>query len=174
MWEKYFTNAQLYFIDYLKELIDTYCLTASERSQCFLVDQANETSLKDFLQITEGNFDIIIDDGGHRMDQQITSFKMLFPALKSGGIYVIEDLATSFLKEWGGYGTKESPKNGPGTTVTFLQQLVDDLNSFTVKPCGLPFFCADYKRYTDKDMNYYQKNIESIHCYNCIVFIFKR
>ena len=37
-------------------------------------------------------FDIIIDDGSHASYHQQLSFKTLFPTLKSGGIYSIEDL----------------------------------------------------------------------------------
>lgn len=39
--------------------------------------------------------DVVLDDGSHKMvDQQIT-FAKLFKTLKSGGIYIIEDLHTS-------------------------------------------------------------------------------
>ena len=72
-------------------------------------------SLIQFIQQSGGDFDIILDDGGHKMDQQITSFRVLFPILKSGGVYIIEDLGTSYLLEWGGYGTKPNPKTGPWT-----------------------------------------------------------
>jgi hypothetical protein len=43
-----------------------------------------------------GNFDFIIDDGGHTNEQNFNSFMVLFQkALKPGGQYVIEDLQTS-------------------------------------------------------------------------------
>jgi SAM-dependent methyltransferase len=44
----------------------------------------------------KGPFDIIIDDGGHIPDQQLVSFFALFPQLKEGGIYLVEDLHTTF------------------------------------------------------------------------------
>ena len=47
-----------------------------------------------------GPFDIIIDDGGHVSDQEIVSFLILFPVLKEGGIYIVEDLHTTF---WHGF-----------------------------------------------------------------------
>ena len=174
MWEQYFTNADLHFIDNTSDFVKNYQSTAPDRSHCYLVDQANEESLIQFIQQSGGDFDIILDDGGHKMDQQITSFRVLFPILKSGGVYIIEDLGTSYLLEWGGYGTKPNPKTGPGTTISFLQQLIDEINSFTVKPCQLPWFCADFRKYNQNDLTYYQQHIESIHCYNCMVIIFKR
>ena len=43
-----------------------------------------------------GPFDIIIDDGGHTMEQQIASIETLFPALNEGGVYLCEDTHTSY------------------------------------------------------------------------------
>lgn len=44
-----------------------------------------------------GGFDVIVDDGGHTMKQQLTSLKVLWPAISSDGLYVIEDLQTSYM-----------------------------------------------------------------------------
>ena len=49
-----------------------------------------------------GEFDIVIDDGGHRMDQQVTTFRELYRAVKEGGLYVAEDLHTSYHPDFGG------------------------------------------------------------------------
>ena len=43
-----------------------------------------------------GPYDIVIDDGGHVTGQQIVSLEQLFPAVRDGGFYVIEDTHTSF------------------------------------------------------------------------------
>jgi hypothetical protein len=40
-------------------------------------------------------FDIIIDDASHRSNQQINSFYILYPYLKTGGFYFIEDVNSS-------------------------------------------------------------------------------
>ncbi len=42
--------------------------------------------------VTVGLFDIIVDDGGHTFRQQRTSFQELWPYVKEGGVYVVEDL----------------------------------------------------------------------------------
>ena len=57
-------------------------------------------------------FDIIIDDGGHTSDQQIISFKTLWPYLKFGGVYIVEDLHCS--QYWPRFQDNRS-------TITFLQ-----------------------------------------------------
>ena len=87
-WEEYFPNAELHFMDNNLSQINYQ----STRSQYHFVDQGHAQSLKEFLNKTGENFDIIIDDGGHKSPQIILSFEMLFPTLKSGGIYIIEDL----------------------------------------------------------------------------------
>ena len=62
-------------------------------------DQANIEDLKKCMD-GEDLFDIILDDGGHAMNQQQISFGYLFDFVKPGGIYIIEDLHTSFNENW--------------------------------------------------------------------------
>src|SRR5882757_9979464 len=58
-----------------------------------------------------GNPDIIIDDGSHVNEHMIDTFKILFPLLKDGGVYVVEDTQTSYWPEFGGDSEKlENPK----------------------------------------------------------------
>ena len=66
-------------------------------------------------------FDVIIDDGGHTMTQQITSFIYLLPKVRSGGIYIIEDLETSYSPNYGGgYLLNNS-------TIELIKRFVDDI-----------------------------------------------
>ncbi len=44
-----------------------------------------------------GSPDIILDDGSHVSDHQKISFETLWPLLKVGGLYVIEDLHTAYF-----------------------------------------------------------------------------
>jgi hypothetical protein len=67
-------------------------------------DQSNVGDLTRALA-ARGPFDVIVDDGGHTMKQQITSLCKLFPSLPPGGIYVIEDLQTSFISSYQDYDT---------------------------------------------------------------------
>lgn len=55
-------------------------------------------------------FDIIIDDGSHKTSEQIKSFEILSKQLNKGGLYVIEDLHTSFFngKDYNYIDTKET------------------------------------------------------------------
>jgi len=53
-------------------------------------DQADPKFLKKLLD-EFGKFNIIIDDGGHTANQQITSFLHLYGSLSENGVYLVED-----------------------------------------------------------------------------------
>lgn len=64
-------------------------------------DQGDPEYWDGFIKRHE-KFDIIIDDGGHTMDQQnLTLFKM-FSHLNDNGVYAVEDTHTSYWQRWGG------------------------------------------------------------------------
>lgn len=79
--------------------------------------------MQKFAQSVGPEFDIIIDDGCHIVEHQITSFKTLFPLIKPKGMYIIEDLHTSYWKEYGGKGTLDNPQTTPLSAIKFLQRL---------------------------------------------------
>lgn len=92
----YFPNATIFGIDILdKTHYDT------QNIKTFIVNQEDRDDLKKFLDKTNVDFDIILDDGGHTMKQQQTSFGFLFSKVKSGGLYIIEDLHTSRFQNYG-------------------------------------------------------------------------
>ena len=115
---------------------------------------------------------MIIDDGGHTMNQQITSFRVLFPYVKSGGIYVIEDLCTSYWKEYGGLGSCHHPKSGPRSTTEFLKGLTDNLHYFVARKGTADFNKLELSFIEDLDP--YQKFIESITFYPNMCIITRR
>jgi hypothetical protein len=64
-----------------------------------VTDQGSRSDLKT-LCIQDGPFDVIIDDGSHHNDHQIFTFYEMFPTLRDDGVYIIEDVQTSF---WPGF-----------------------------------------------------------------------
>lgn len=66
-----------------------------QKENVFIGNQSDGQFLKSVVEQI-GVPDIIIDDGSHKVSDQQKSFKVLFPLMKSGGIYVIEDLCTSY------------------------------------------------------------------------------
>jgi predicted O-methyltransferase YrrM len=106
LWEAYFPAAQIYGLD-----IESKSQYDSRRVKTLVADQGKRTDLARVLATTGGDFDLILDDGGHRMDQQQISFGTLFPTLKSGGLYIIEDIHTSFPELYPGFGVEPDGQN---------------------------------------------------------------
>lgn len=93
MWKEYFgKNAQIIGVD-----INSKCKQIEdEQIKIYIGDQANIEFLNKLID-EEKNFDIIIDDGGHLMNQQITSFKTLYPFVNNGGINYTHFLANLMI-----------------------------------------------------------------------------
>ena len=82
--------------------IDRKILDACDDFECLYVDQTKRESLvelKDKLNERGlSSLDMIVDDGIHQAEYNLLTFEVLSSNLKSGGIYVIEDLKQSELK----------------------------------------------------------------------------
>lgn len=79
-------------ISALDALIDDRALAGCVRPY-YGVDQADRERV---VAIVDGEFDrdrldLVIDDASHRYAETLASFEMLFPRLRAGGAYVIED-----------------------------------------------------------------------------------
>jgi hypothetical protein len=157
MWKTYFPNGRINGID----LLDKSSLEEA-RIRTFAGSQVDEAFLKRVVAEI-GTPDIIIDDGSHRSEHVIASFKILFPLLAPHGIYVVEDLQTSYwgpdspaTGDWGG----SSDLNAPHTSMNFLKSLVDGLNyeEFTLEG------------YRPSNLD---RQIVAMHFYHNLVFIQK-
>lgn len=87
MWHDYFPNANIFGAD-----IHDANFLDSDRIQTFRVDQGDRAQLAAMAEQVDGGFDVVIDDGSHRADHQQITFGALFPYVKPGGLYFIEDL----------------------------------------------------------------------------------
>jgi cephalosporin hydroxylase len=92
MWRDFYQNSIVIGIDINEPIV-------IENSICLKGDGSNENVINDFFYGMK--FDLIIDDGSHKTSHQLKSFNLLFDNyLNNGGIYIIEDLHTSFLSEY--------------------------------------------------------------------------
>lgn len=103
MWLEYFPNAIISCVD-----IDdkTHLFRGNNRVKFYRICQSNF--------IPNEQYDIIIDDGSHRMADQQQTFKNLYD--KCNKIYIIEDLHTSVLPLGRNYGF-----DGTNSTIDFLK-----------------------------------------------------
>lgn len=97
LWRDYFVNGEIHGLD-----IDPGCCRNNgPRVTVHLGDQANTEA----LSRPPGPWDIVIDDGSHKVEHIVTSFTHLWPALKPNGFYVVEDMGLSYgtmLPSWPG------------------------------------------------------------------------
>jgi len=114
MWRDYFPNAKIVGLD----IFDKAPL-AGERIFIEQGDQSDPRVLH-HLGKTYGPFDIIIDDGSHKVDDVMQSWIILWEYLNRGGWYCIEDLATAYWSKYGG----SSARSGD-STIGFLQGLIN-------------------------------------------------
>lgn len=92
-WQAYFPFGVIVGCDYQ----DRRAL-ATWHTRIYCCNQGSSEDLTE-LQMREGPFDVIIDDGSHLNAHQILTFRTLFDSLKDGGLYIIEDVQTSFWPE---------------------------------------------------------------------------
>lgn len=151
MWRSYFPFSKIYSLD-----IYDKSYQQEKRIKIFKGSQIDNILLN--LICEEINdIDIIIDDGSHINEHVITSFKILFPKLKKGGIYVIEDTQTSY---WEHYGGSSKDLKNKETICNYFKSLVDSLNHEE-------FIINNYEK------SYFDKHIISMHFYHNLIFIYK-
>lgn len=94
MWAEYYPNAEIVGID-IKDMDHMHNADWGVPKSVKLI-QCDGTDPKQVKQL--GNFDIIIDDGSHYWADQQKSFELLYYSqLNAGGIYILEDLWTSYI-----------------------------------------------------------------------------
>ena len=121
MWKEYFgPGCKIFGID-----INPYCKELEEdRIKIFTGDQEDREFLR-YLVKEIPRIDILIDDGGHRMQQQINTFEEMFPSISETGIYLCEDMHTSYWKGWGGGGYRKK-----GTFIEYSKNFIDYINAW--------------------------------------------
>lgn len=151
MWKRYFPKANIFSLD-------IYDKSPHEESRIRIFQGSQvDTLFLDKVEQQTGELEIIIDDGSHVNEHVLFTFHYLFPKLKSGGIYVVEDTQTSY---WQHYGGQEVERNNMDSIMGYFKSLVDGLNHSEFKNEGF-------------QPSYLDLNITSIHFYHNLIFIYK-
>jgi hypothetical protein len=151
MWKYYFgPRARIYGVD-----IHPGCKSLEEdRIEIFIGDQADRRFLRSVAAAVP-KIDILIDDGGHSMKQQIRTFEELFPHIDANGLYVCEDTHTSYWKQWGG-GYKRR-----GTFIEYSKNFIDDVHAW-------------HSRQRQFSASELTRSVYGLHYYDSVLVIEKR
>jgi cephalosporin hydroxylase len=117
MWRKYMPDATIVGLD-----INPKAAQHSAPAQDIHV-RIGDQSDTDFLAAVLdefGPFDTVLDDGGHTAKQMIGSFQYLFPRLKPGGVYIVEDVCANY---WTVY------RDQPESFIDFTKWLIDAMHA---------------------------------------------
>ena len=150
MWKDYFgDSAQIVGVD-----IDSECLKHIEDRIAIEIGSQQDEAFLDSIGQKWGGFDIIIDDGGHTMQQEMKSFQHLWKYLRDGGVYSCEDLSTNYLERFSGAYKGD-------TFVEFSKNRIDDVNYLHISD----------SRY---NVSAFAGEISAIHYHEEIMFIEKQ
>ena len=148
MWRSYFgEKAKIYGID-----INPVCKQFEEENiEIFIGSQSDRNFLREIKKKIP-KVDILIDDGGHTMRQQIVTYEEMFDHVKEDGVYLCEDIHTSYWLEYGG-GYKRR-----GTFIEYSKDFIDYLHAFH----------SDQK---SLKVSHFTKSADSLHFYDSILVI---
>jgi hypothetical protein len=152
MWRKFFgPEAKIIGID-----IDPKCKALE--AEGFEIWIGNQADPNFWTEIKNKNpsIDLVLDDGGHTMEQQIVTFQSLFPILAEGGTYACEDTHTSYFPSHGG-GLKRS-----GTFHEYIKMMIDEMHAWYYAPLSAV------------TSSYLANNLYSISVYDSIIVMEKR
>jgi len=158
LWNDYFCgNCNIYGVDYKKESCrDIPKKLNAKNIHIELGDQSDRNFWRNYLK-DKPLFDIVIEDGGHRMEQQIVTFEEVFCNVKPGGFYICEDLHTNYWPKFGG-----GYKHGD-TFIEYSKNFIDAIHANRItdersKPLQQPHNIEDLKRLGGmiKSIHYYE------------------
>jgi len=120
VWKRFFPRALVHGVDIVdKHLVDEARMTTIQ------ADQSRTDQLQEIVE-RYGPFDIVIDDGSHVPAHVVGTFGVLFPHVRPGGLYVIEDLMTSYWPEV--FSGTDDDLDNPAFTIGLLKSMLDGLH----------------------------------------------
>ena len=152
MWKQYFGNqAQLFGVD-----INPDCRQLEEDQIKILIGDQVDRGFLESLKAKFPRIDVLIDDGSHTMKGQINTFEVLFPHISPTGVYICEDLHSSYWMDYGG-GVRKA-----GTFIEYSKNFVDRIHAW---------HSEDQKMLSVTD---FTQSVYALHYYDSMLVIEKR
>lgn len=153
MWNDYFGgNCTIYGID-----INPACQLISQKLgldnvHVIIADQ-NDVNAWNKIKESVPKIDIFIDDGGHFMKEQITTYENLYNHISPDGVYLCEDTHTSYWPEYGG------GLNNPSTFIEYSKKFIDFLHAYHIHGN------------TNPESIQFRQSTHSVHFYDSVVVL---
>ena len=138
----YFKNSQIYSADINPDMY----IYRSKRLKNFFTDTSSRSSIEINILSRNIEFDLIIEDASHMLKDQIISLFILFKNLKSGGLFIVEEI--DFPEK------REDMRIG---------QEFPDLKTILNKIINKENFNSKYVN--EKEKNYFLENFDTIKFY---------
>ncbi len=150
MWKEYFgEGTRIIGID-----IDEHAREFEEEQISIEIGSQEDREFLRRMKEKYPRIDILIDDGGHTMNQQIVTFEEMFPHIAYGGTYLCEDLHTSYWKEFGG------GYQCPDSYIEYSKNFIDYIHAW-------------YSQEAELQENRYSRSMHGLHYYDSILVIEK-
>ncbi len=153
IWRRYFgPRARIVGLD-----VNPDCKRFESPGTKVFIGSQNDDSFLQNLAAEIGPIDILIDDGSHHFEHQLTTFRALFKHVREDGLYVCEDMCTSYWAEEFGGGVRK-----PGTYIEFVKELIDEMNAWF------------WREGIDTEPGAFARSVHGMHFYPTLVVIERR
>jgi hypothetical protein len=150
-WKGYFgKNSKIYAID-----INPACKAFEDDQVKILIGSQEDRSFLKSVVAQIPKLDVLLDDGGHTMKQQIVTFEEMFDHVKEDGVYMCEDVHTSYWRKFGGGLRRAS------TFIEYAKRFIDYLHAL-------------YPINGGQSINSFARAAHSVHFYPGIVVVEKK
>lgn len=151
LWRDYFgPKAKIYGMD-----VNPACKKLEDDGYHIFIGSQSNPDFLNTIADSMPRIDILIDDGGHRMEQQIITFESMFDKIEINGFYVCEDICTSYYLEYGGGYKKRR------TFIEYSKNFIDSIHAWHSR---------DHVKFPITNLT---KTIKGIHFYNNMLIIEK-
>lgn len=123
LWRDYFGEKAIIFgVD-----IEPRCKEFEENGCQIRIGSQDDSDFLNRVVDEMGGVDIVLDDGSHIASHQLASFKALFGRVSKGGLYIVEDLHTSYWEGW------EGGLRRPGAFIEVVKDIIDHMHEWYIE-----------------------------------------
>jgi len=137
------------------------------------IGNSSDPKFWEYIKNKYPKVDLFLDDGGHKMVEQRTAIREMLPHVQPHGVYMCEDLSTSWGEGHGGRPMQDSRNTAflLNTMYGFVHRTIDWLNAGYVRGSVMSerYDLGDFFGDDETWWKTFHDTVKSIHVYNQIV-----